>query len=481
MTTVALVPILVQAGTSVFSTIVAGASPFLIVLLRPFQWLRGSLRSWRAALIICATLTASWGLFVVSHQMRVRSHPQIDWAQVALNAIRSEQLTQNGQLSAKGEPRRLRLLWEFKQPGASFLSTPTLKDGRLYGASCTIDVGGTFGSIFCLDAATGRPIWQVAKINNQDLKGVFSSPVLTANGKYLIIGEGLHFDSECHLICLDANTGRLHWKIDIPKNHVESSPAVFDDFVVAGAGAIERANHLPVDSPGYALCVRISDGTVLWRRDIVDPESSPAIAGDGVTYIGSGVGGCAVVAVRPNGDLSWQTSTPYPATGPISIAKDLVLAGTGRGDFVNADRHPAGAVLAMNRVSGKVQWRTDLPDAVLGRMAIGDEKAFCPVRDGTVVALDLKDGSKIWRQTISHAPVLAGTALSGHSLYAVSSDGFLVLLDTSTGELIEKHAVNDETEPGRRNLSLSSPLVADGHVFVGTETGGLRCFAGTTH
>src|ERR1700758_5073233 len=133
MTTVALVPILVQAGTSVFSTIIAGASPFLIVLLRPFEWLRSCLRPWRAALLVCVTLTASWGLFVLGHQMRVRSHPQIDWAQVALNAIRTNELAQSGEPSAKGEPRHLRLLWEFKQPGASFLSTPTLRNGRLYG------------------------------------------------------------------------------------------------------------------------------------------------------------------------------------------------------------------------------------------------------------------------------------------------------------------------------------------------------------
>jgi outer membrane protein assembly factor BamB len=479
MTTVALVPILVQAGTSVLSTIAAGASPFLVILLRSFEWFRAGSRPWRMALIIGVVLTTILAFPVLSHQMRGHSQPKIDWAEVAMNTIRSEELAQKGQPPAMVGPRSLRLAWEFKQPGAAFLSTPVLANGRLYGASCVIDVGGTFGSVFCLDAATGRPIWQVEKINRRDLKGVFSSPTLAGDGKYLIIGEGLHFDAECHLICLDTDTGKLHWAIDIPKNHIESSPAVVDDFVVAGAGAIERANHLPVDSPGYALAVRISDGKVLWHHDIVDPESSPAIATDGIIYIGSGVNGCAVVAIRANGQRVWQTSTPYPATGPISLWDDLAIAGTGRGDFVNADLHPAGAVLALSRVDGKVRWRTELPDAVLGRVAIGDEKAFCPVRNGTVVALDLNDGKKVWSRTIAHTPVLAGTAVSGHYVYAVSSDGFLVLLDAGTGQILEKHALNDEADPPRRNLCLSSPLVAHGCVFVGSETGGLRCFVGT--
>jgi hypothetical protein len=34
------------------------------------------------------------------------------------------------------------------------------------------------------------------------------------------------------------------------------------------------------------------------------------------------------------------------------------------------------------------------------------------------------------------------------------SDGFLVLFDARTGGLLEKHALNDETDPGRRNLHL---------------------------
>jgi outer membrane protein assembly factor BamB len=482
MITVAVVPILVQAGTSVFPTIIVGAGTFVATLLRPFELLRACLRKpWLVLFVSGTILIAIWGSLSLNNRTRVHSHPQIDWAQVAVNAIRSERMAERGRAVAVGDPTRLRPAWEFKQPGASFLSTPLVSNGRVYGASCIVDVGGTFGSVFCLDAATGRPIWTVDKIDNQDLKGIFSSPALTHDGRFLIIGEGLHFDTGCHFICLDAHTGKLHWKVDIPKNHIESSPAVFGNFVVVGAGAIERADHLPVGSPGYALSVRVSDGKVLWHHDIVDPESSPAVAADGTTYIGSGIGGCAVMAIRMNGKPLWKTPTSYPATAPISLVDQLVVAGTGRGDFVNADRHPAGAVVAMDRDSGDVEWQTELPDAVLGRIAIGDEKAFCPVRDGSVVALDLKDGGKIWSAKIGHGPVLAGPALYGDYVYAVSSDGSLAILDAKTGRALRRYTLNDETNPGRRNLCLSAPVISDGRLFVGSETGGLRCFVeGTT-
>jgi outer membrane protein assembly factor BamB len=477
MITVAVVPILVQAGTSVFSTIIVGAGTFVATLLRPLELLRACLRKpWRVAFASGTILIAIWGLLSLNNRAHVHSHPRIDWAQVAVNAIRSESVVKKARPVTPNEPTRLQPAWEFKQPGASFLSTPAVSNGRVYAASCMVDVGGTFGSIFCLDAATGRPIWTVDKIGNQDLKGIFSSPALTHDGRFLIIGEGLHFDTGCHLICLDARTGKLRWKVDIPKNHIESSPAVFGNFVVVGAGAIERADHLPVDSPGYALSVRVSDGKVLWRRDIVDPESSPAVGPDGTTYLGSGMSGCAVVAVRMNGELLWKTPTSYPATGPVSLVNHLVVAGTGRGDLVNADRHPAGAVVAMDGDSGGVQWRTELPDAVLGRIAIGDEKAFCPVRDGTVVALDLKNGGKIWSAKIGHAPVLAGPALYGDCVYAVSSDGFLAILDAKTGRVLENYPLNDQISPGRGNLCLSAPVISGGRLFVGSETGGLRCF-----
>jgi len=481
MTTIAVVPILVQAGTTALTTIIAGAATVVATVFRPQEWLRWVRSQQSLAMPVVGGILLICGILIgFGHKAALRRRAEVDWTQVALTVIRSEQHAKLAKMTETG-PHNLQPLWEFKPPGTSFLSTPVLSNDRLYAASCVVDVNGTFGSVVCLDAATGQPIWQVDQIDHQDLKAFFSSPGISSDGQFLIIGEGLHFDLECHLICLHATTGKVHWKIEVPKNHVESSPAIFGDLVVVGAGAIERANHLPVDSPGYVLAVGISDGKIRWQSDLVDPESSPAIGRDGTTYIGSGANGCAVVAIDANGKRLWKTSTRYPATGAISLSGDLVLAGTGRGDFVNADAHPAGAVLGLDRRGGAILWQTEFPDAVLGGLALGDAKVFCPVRDGTVTALDLANGKKIWTQRISPEPVLAATTFSGPYVYAVSSEGFIALLDQKTGRLIEKHLLNDEANPGRRNLSVSAPLVRGARVFVGSETGGLRCFVGAAN
>ena len=477
MITLAVVPILVQAGTTAFSAFVAGGCTVLASLFRPLDWMRWCRRKPVTAFLLAGgILVATTSLIGLKHRLAIQARAQTDWTQIAINMIRAEQTASS---RTGTSPRNLRAAWEFKIPGASFLSTPAVRDGRLYGASCIVDVGGTVGSIFCLDAKNGEVIWQIEKIDAQDLKAFFSSPALSSDGKFLVIGEGLHFDAECHLICLEAATGKLHWKVDVPRNHVESSPAFFGDQVVAGAGAIERANHLPVESPGYVFSVGIFNGNIRWQRNVVDPESSPQVDPDGNVYFGSGVNGCAVVALGTDGTQIWKTSTPYPATGPVFLVDERVVVGTGRGDFVNADSNPAGAVLALDRTSGRLLWQTNLADAVLGKLARDAAKLFCPVRDGSVVALNLQNGSPIWKRKISNAPVLAGVAHAGNYVFAVSSDGMLSVLDATTGQLVERHSLNSEADPGKANLCISTPVIHDGRVFVGSETGGLRCFVGT--
>jgi len=402
-----------------------------------------------------------------------------------------------------GSPSELTQLWPFSEPNTMYLSSPIVVGDAVYGASCLLDPPTNYGSIFCLDADTGQQRWYTDLVVDPDsgeemeFKGFFSSPAISADGKYLVIGQGLHSESDCQLVCLEADSGKLRWLVPTPL-HIEGSPAIEGDVVIAGAGAIEVGpDHKPagdpagVGHPGYVLAVRLSDGKELWQHRVNDPESSPVVD-RGIAYIGSGINGSKVVALRIETDeelqqkgldrVVWEVDTPYPATGTVTLADDLLLIGCGKGDYVFAAPDPAGVVLALDRATGEVRWQQQVDDAVLGPIAAGHGKAVCPVRNGEVIALDLgaAEGDRVlWRQKISRdTPVLAGPAFTGDYVYAVSQDGYLVVLDGADGNVLQRLYINAEDKPGEMGLSLSSPIVAGGRVYVGSETGGLQCFVG---
>ena len=488
----AVVPIFVNVGAAVFPAVIAAVGSVLGVLFRPRELAGMCVRrpavavsagGGLAGIVILAILLAG----STPSASRRKADRQIDWNEVALRII-----ARSGATTGPG-PSKLEARWAYKPPDAMCLSSPAVSGGRVFGATVIIDPTGNYGSIFCVDAGSGKEKWSTDCYKDPDsgreevLKGFFSSPAVTADGKYLVIGQGLHDDADCSLLCLRADDGRLHWRIKTPL-HIESSPAILGDLAVAGAGAIEGPDGRPIGDPGFVLAARISDGKELWRWPVKDPESSPAIAADGICYIGSGVGGCELFALRTATDADlksaglkrvlWRVATPYPATGGVTLHRDLVIIGCGRGNYIHADPDPAGAVIAFDRHSGKQVWKVRMPDAVLGAVAVDDKRVICPVRNGEVVALAPADGGVLWRRRVNDSsPILAAPALAGQMVYAVSRDGYLAVIDAQSGRAIEKHFLDDRANPGEMGLSLSSPVVAGGWLYVGSETGGLRCFA----
>src|SRR4051794_24711705 len=53
------------------------------------------------------------------------------------------------------------VVWAFepKQRGA-FLSSPLVADGRVYAAALHEDAFRNAGAVYCLDQATGKPVWR---------------------------------------------------------------------------------------------------------------------------------------------------------------------------------------------------------------------------------------------------------------------------------------------------------------------------------
>ncbi len=536
----AVVPILINAGAAALPALIAGVASVAALIFKPRQLVRACRRHPGRALGVLfgiAGLTALIAFWPAGDATATgtgrpatsASASTTDWTRVALEIIREEQRRQSRgpavtqQVSANAEggtvdvatsdvdaqpaifrggiertgyaggpaPLGLQPLWEYEEPFAMFLSSPIVHADRVYAAWTLLDPPNSYGGLIALDAATGDLLWEIdERDDGEPFVGIFSSPAVSADGRYVVIGQGLHYDANCDLICVDTQTGEIKW-VAPTLLHLESSPAIYGNLVVIGAGAIEvGSDRQPEGHPGYVLAVDLETGREVWRHDIADPESSPAVI-DGIAYIGSGFNGNAVVALRTESEDAlqasgkdrelWRRDTPYPALGPITIAGNLVLAGCGNGDFVFRAQNPAGAVLALDRDNGEVRWETALPDTVLGAIAVRDNLAICPVRNGEVIALDLDDGAIVWRQRINgSAAILGGPAVTEDLVYAVSQDGYLAILELQDGSVLERHYLNSERRPGTLGLSVSSPFVSDGRVYIGSETGGLRAFDGST-
>jgi outer membrane protein assembly factor BamB len=525
MEIIAVIPIFVNAGAAVLPTIVAAVASIAATAFKPRELVCLFRRQPAACGITAGAVAVGLGIAIgcltpgkPGHNTVQGSRSAIahyDWAKVAQDLIASQQTQQtsgvaataatthqtdpitsaaarqNSSRSSDGggsSPVGLTPLWSFRPEDTMFLGTPAVVRNCAYAAGCQTDLGGYTGLLACLDIETGKPLWQATEIKSEPMRPFLSSPAVTPDGKYLVIGQGLHEDRDCSLLCFDATTGQLRWAVKTTL-HIESSPAIAGDIVVVGAGAIEGKDGRPVGDPGYCLAVRISDGRELWRQPVNDPESSPAIDASGVVYIGSGFNGSAVVAIRSESNeqlraggldrIAWRAAVAQPIPGPITLAGDVVIAGGGNSDLVHSNRNAQGLVIALDRKTGAIRWQTAFDDAVLGGIACDNEVLICPGRTGEVVALTLEDGQVLWRTRISgNSPLLGGCTLAGRRAYVVSSDGYLAVLRLQDGKILEKVYLNDQGKPGI-GLAISTPRIAGERVIVGSETGGLRCFVGS--
>jgi outer membrane protein assembly factor BamB len=543
MQELAVVPVFMSAGAAVLPTVMAAVGSVVAVMLKPRELARlCRRRPWAmgggVAVLVAVVVGVVWmERPAKGRAVRAKEAAGTDWAAVgerilAMGPVNGGAMGVNSgtkapdlgtnEVKLKGDaegiwwaqdfsrrrdyggmdgPVGLTEVWAYKPEGGMFLATPAVgpemgangvwKGKRVYTAGCLADLGGYTGILACIDAETGKKVWEVMEYKEDVLKAFFSSPAVTADGKYVVVGQGLHTDANCELICFEAATGKVKWTVRSAL-HIESSPALFGDVAVVGAGAIEDKMGRATGDPGYVFGVRISDGKELWRVGINDPESAPVMDDEGIAYIGSGFNGAAVAAIRTESEeelktkglprVVWKTALDYPATGPVTLAKggerDLIIAGGGNSDLVSSKKNARGQVVGVDKKTGAVVWKVAMEDSVLGPMAYKDGVVICPCRNGEVAAVSTKDGQVLWKVRISgNVPVVAGCAWAGERIYAMSGDGYVAVLNAADGRVLEKVYVNDKASPGT-GISSSSPVVLDGRLIVGTETGGMRCFGG---
>ncbi len=329
------------------------------------------------------------------------------------------------------------------------------------------------------DAAAPATAWTV-----DDTGPVIASPVAADGVAVIPLGDG-------QLVAVDATDGTVRWQVDIPDT--DASGVVTGDHVVVVARDGTMAAHA------------LDDGAVAWSVDLGGRvRSSPLLVDQRLVV---GVGDEVVAVSARDGTTVWATPVDGRIDGSAALAGDLVVIGdtanqlwaleADSGDVAaRVDLGPVvddtfvpgiaatptvtddlvvvastnGTVLAADPATLAARWTVDLGDPVYTSMAVTVDGTVGIVATaaGTVVALSLDGGEVVWEVDVGNS-VYASPTITGDddaTVLALEEGGSLVGLDPANGDERWRTPVGEDG-----NYMSSTPIVVDGTIVVGTNTG----------
>ena len=467
--TFAVIPVLVgplQVLIALLPAIVLAVLSTLVSLFRP-RAVVGLLRLvWHLKIQVALVAGVAYGLIWLAGVYWPRAtettaaESGTDWCR-----IRGD-LARTGRVADSEDPRTGGVRWSYKDADAAFFSSPAIVGNRVYVSTAKMSVfGNGSGRIVCLDADNGKEVWSGGPDN---YVATFSSPVVA--GDYLVCGEGLHKTEDARIICLSlkqGEEGRVLWT-HRTASHVECAPVVWKNRVYVGAG----------DDGYYCIALEPSDDgrpNIKWHlsgEDYPDAETSLAVH-DGKVYAGLGVGGVAFCVLdAETGKQLHRIETGMPVFSPGAIAGGRLYVGMGRGDYIyeaeELGQEPGGAVWCFDLTTMDVLWKSPTGRTVLGAVAVGQGRCYAAARDGVLYQIDADNG-RLLAKFDAHASLIASPALGERTVYAISKAGTLYGLN------VEGLTPVWECQVGVRLQCVSSPALARGHVYVGTQSDGLIC------
>jgi outer membrane protein assembly factor BamB len=163
------------------------------------------------------------------------------------------------------------LIWKF-QTGFRIKSSPAVIDGKVY-------IGPDDGYVYCLDANNGSLVWK--EYAGGYIQAHFNSVAQLRSSPAVVGGKVYVGSLDTNIYCLDANTGDVNWTYKTA-GYITSSPAVTD-------GAVYITSQEPNFGALYKLDA--NTGTLTWKLEIpyqlktrgTDMHASPTVA-DGMVF-----------------------------------------------------------------------------------------------------------------------------------------------------------------------------------------------------
>ena len=365
----------------------------------------------------------------------------------------------------------LEITWQYQVPwqhpergkyAFCVTSSPAVVEGKVY----LVD----FLNLHCLDLDTGELLYEVPAYSLYPY-----TPTIADEKIYLAAEENL-------FQCLDANNGTVIWEKDLPNlyftnplAHEDIIYVTIDNFLFFGVESFYPCLDL-VPQWRTLLALDRETGKKLWRYSLPDDSA----------YIVRGVGFPTLVddtlyfyvthyedeeSYRENqersrlvcldadtGELTWEhedilphMSTDINGSLPFSSAYYDGRIYTGL----------IGNVICVDTETQELLWRYRLSS---GWALVLTGNGVVVVRgSNSVYCLDAETGEEFWKTPVKG---LSMPAMTREEIFIGSDDGNLYRIDIQSGRISQSYHLGGY---------VFSPIVAEGHVLVGTSENTLYC------
>lgn len=365
------------------------------------------------------------------------------------------------------------LVWVAKERGEGY-STPTISGGRVYG------MGHRAGDeiVWAIDVATGREVWhtRIAAASGEDggFPGPRCSPAL-ADGKLIALGLA------GQLTCLDAATGKTIWDCDLKAKFggrvmspwgFSESPLIDGDRVIVTPGGPDAA----------VVALQLATGSTLWASKIPGHAgagyASPVIGKVGDRkYYATWLSNKLVGVDANTGTLQFEYSAIANTTANIPtpiVRDDYLFCSTGYSDG-------GSALLRLepekDRLRAREVWRKpakELQNHHGGCVLVGEHLYFGHGHNqGFPVCVEFLTGKKVWGPDRGPGTGSAAVLATPDRLYLRYQDGVMALLEVSA---TERKVRSKFTLPHQsKKPSWPHPVIADGRLYI-RDQDVLMCF-----
>lgn len=288
-----------------------------------------------------------------------------------------------------------------------------------------------------------------------------STPIVMLDRLYAItpVGEGPNLQER--VVCLKASSGELLWEYrfnvfhtDIVENRIGWTSLVGDPI----------SRYVYVHTTGGEFYCFDQYGNIKWKRSLTEELGRS-----------SGYGG--------------RLHTPILDEDRVIISMVYILTRWGTGKQKAGHRY-----IAFDKKTGDVIWAAqpggrplDTTYSVPVVMVAGGRRLLIAGNaDGNVYAMQSRTGKKVWTYRLSKRGINSSIVVDGNYAYVTHSEENITGTDMGSIVCIDASGKGDITESGTvwRNDGLkagySSPAIANGKLYVASNSGNLNCFDAKT-